>query len=93
MKLDLKKLKIGEQVIVDTKNDKIVYHQISDTVELFELFKKVRKKKRKTQEDIAKYSNLSRLAVIEFEKGKSDIRLSTLLKILKSCDLTLQIKE
>ncbi len=93
MKLDLKKLKLGDQLLFETKKEKDVRHQIVETRDLIELVKKLRKKKRKTQEEIAKYSNLSRLAVGEFENGKSDIRLSTLLKILKSCDLTLEIRE
>ncbi|HAZ14634.1 MAG: hypothetical protein A2X86_06100 [Bdellovibrionales bacterium GWA2_49_15] len=93
MKLDLKKLKVGEQVVVEGNKEKIAHHQIEDSAELVELFKKLRKKKKKTQEEIARYSNLSRIAVTEFENGKSDIRLSTLLKILKSCNLGLEIRE
>ena len=55
--------------------------------------KKYRKEKKITQEDLAKYSNVSRIAISEFENGKTDIRLSTLLKILKVCSLSLKIKE
>ncbi|MGL1892886.1 MAG: helix-turn-helix transcriptional regulator [Spirochaetaceae bacterium] len=46
-----------------------------------------------SQQDLAKYSNVSRIAISEFENGKTDIRISTLLKILKVCSLSLEIKE
>lgn len=94
MKLDLKKLKLDGQADSEQTTKKAsVEHEISKPQQLVQLFKKVRQEKKKTQEEIAVFADISRLAVNEFEKDKSDIRLSTLLKILKSCDLEMVIRE
>ena len=93
LKLDLKKLKIGEAQTIQVKKDEVLRHSIESADQLVALLKKLRKKKGKTQEDIARYANLSRLAVGEFENAKTDIKLSTLFKMLKACGLGLEIRE
>lgn len=94
MKLDLKKLKVGEgvSVLVKDKTDRRSY-SIEGEEALRELLKKYRKKNKVTQEEIAIFSNLSRLAVNEFESGKTDIRLSTFFKLLKAYGFELELKE
>lgn len=97
MKLDLKKLKVGESISPAEKEkkgsgEKKVYPIASEEA-LRELLKKYRKKNKVTQEEIAIFSNLSRLAVNEFESGKTDIRLSTFFKMLKAYGLELELKE
>lgn len=93
MKLDLKKLKVGESVSVSVKNKKDRRsYSIEGEEALRELLKKYRKKNKVTQEEIAIFSNLSRLAVNEFESGKTDIRLSTFFKLLKAYGFELELK-
>jgi DNA-binding XRE family transcriptional regulator len=91
MKLDLKKLSVAKKTAMASNNDE--RHLVTSAKELAALVKKVRKKNKKTQEEVAQFSNLSRLAVGEFESGKSDIKLSSLLKLLKACGLELEIRE
>lgn len=90
MKLDLKKLKVGESISVPAKEKRA--YLIEGEEVLRELLKKYRKKNKITQEEIAIFSNLSRLAVNEFESGKTDIRLSTFFKLLKAYGLELELK-
>lgn len=62
-------------------------------IELARFVKSYRKKNKITQEELAKFSNVSRFAISEFESGKSDIKLSTLFKNLKACSLVIEVKE
>lgn len=90
MKLDLSKLSLKEKN-QGTQPEQTFKLQNED--ELRDVLKKIRKKKKVTQEEIAIFSNLSRLAVNEFETGKSDIHLSTFFKLLKAYGVTLELKE
>ena len=94
MKLDLKKLKIGENSLKSKKDEKArQFHSVEEEKGLRELLKKHRKKKKITQEEIATFSNLSRLAVNEFELGKTDVRLSTFFKLIKAYGFEMELKE
>ena len=93
MKLDLKKLKIGETATSRSDIKKGGHLQmIKSSEELAKFVRKERKRQKITQAQLAAFANLSRLAVIEFEKLKSDVQLSTLLKILSACNLDLEIR-
>lgn len=94
MKLDLKKIKVGKGTSVseENKRDRCTY-SIEGEEPLRELLKEYRKKNKITQEEIAIFSNLSRLAVNEFESGKTDIRLSTFFKLLKAYGFELELKQ
>lgn len=91
MKLNIKKIKTNSKV--NSKPTKREYINIENMKDLSSFVKSSRIKNRQTQDDVAKYSNVSRFAISEFESGKSDIKLSTLLKILKGCSLQLEVKE
>lgn len=94
MKLDLKKLKVGEKTPGEKDGaGRSLGHHIEKEETLRELLKAHRKKHKITQEEIATFSNLSRLAVNEFESGKTDIRLSTFFKLLKAYGFELELKE
>lgn len=93
MKLSLKELKIGESIVVKPDEKDSLISLIESNVEMAAFIKSARKKKKKTQDEIATFANISRLALNEFENDKSDIRLSTLLKILQACDLELVVRE
>lgn len=66
---------------------------ITTSTDLSEFVKSHRKKNSISQEELATFANISRLAVSEFETGKSDIKLSTLIKIINACSLELEIRE
>ncbi len=56
-------------------------------------FIKIRRKSLKiTQLDLAKYCDLSREGILKIESGKSDIQLSTLVKISKILGFKLKIE-
>ncbi|NUM87716.1 MAG: helix-turn-helix transcriptional regulator [Bdellovibrionales bacterium] len=54
--------------------------------------RKARKSQKITIEKLAQFADLSRYAVLKFENQKTDIKLSTLLKLLKLCNIELHIK-
>ena len=95
MKLDLKKIKLeGATTGSSVKNkSERPRHLIDGEENLRMLLKKYRKKNKMTQEEVATFSNLSRLAVNEFEAGKTDIRLSTFFKLLKAYGFEMELKE
>ncbi|MFM6928026.1 MAG: helix-turn-helix domain-containing protein [Bdellovibrio sp.] len=66
--------------------------KVETSEQLAELVRSTRKEQKITAEDLAKFGDLSRYAVLKFENQKSDIKLSTLLKLLKFCGLELHIK-
>ncbi len=68
------------------------YMQIMDAAQLAEQVRTVRKEQGITSEKLAQFADLSRYAVLNFENQKSDIKLSTLLKILKLCNIEIYIK-
>lgn len=91
MKLDLNQLSLKnyEDENLTERSEKKIF-SIED---LAGYIKEIRKKKNLSQTDLATYANVSRLAISELENGKSDIKLSTLLKILTACSLDMVVKE
>ena len=67
--------------------------EIIDAEQLGRIVRKYRKQKGITQQEVAVFADVSRLAVSEVETGKTDVRLSTLLKILRACSLSITIQE
>ena len=57
------------------------------------LVKQFRKRARLTQKELAKKAGISLPCLVSFELGKTDIRLGTLLKILKVFGLSLIIMD
>lgn len=68
------------------------YIRIDSAEQLADLVRNTRKEQKITAENLAKFGDLSRYAVLNFENQKSDIKLSTLLKLLSLCGLELHIK-
>lgn len=66
--------------------------RISSPAQLADLVRKARKERKITAEKLAQFADLSRYAVLNFENQKSDIKLSTLLKLLKLCNIELNIR-
>jgi|GEM_PF-1956337 transcriptional regulator with XRE-family HTH domain len=58
--------------------------------ELGPLLSKLAKKKRIKQTDLAKKSNISRISVNRFFRGKSEIRASDLVSVLKHLGIDLE---
>ena len=56
-------------------------------------FQTVRKQKGLTQTEVAKRSLLSQKVISEFENGKSNVTISTLLRILAALQLTIDLVE
>lgn len=55
--------------------------------------KKLRKKKKITQVELAEYAGLSRAGVVKVESGESDIKLSTLISIVNLLGIDLVLKK
>lgn len=68
------------------------YIKIESSKQLADIVHSARKEQKITADTLAKFGDLSRYAVLNFENQKSDIKLSTLLKLLKLCGLELHIK-
>lgn len=68
---------------------------IDDVKNIGELLKSYRKERKITQEELANFSGLSRVGIVKLENNESDIKLSTLIKIigLLGLDLVLKKKE
>lgn len=91
MKIDPKKTTVKQISKAEyKKKDSLI---IEDSFGIANFIKAYRKKNNISQDELAKYSNVSRLAINEFENGKSDIKFSTLLKVLKASSLLLEIRE
>ena len=91
MKIDPKKINIKHNYTTESKKKESLI--IEDSIDIAKFVKSFRKKNNISQDELAKYSNVSRLAINEFENGKSDIKFSTLLKVLKANSLLLEIRE
>lgn len=91
MKLDLKKMKIGQGVSASPASDDIF--TFNDPKEIGLYIKTWRKKQGLSQSDLAKYADVTRLTISRFEEGLTDIKLSTLLKIVRVCSLSISVKE
>lgn len=66
--------------------------EIQDPKKLGLLIKTRRKEMKITQEEVAKFCNLSHTGIGKIENGMSDVKLSTLLKLFKILGLKIQIK-
>lgn len=75
----------------DKKNNEFVL-KITSAEQLAKELRKARKSQKITIEKLAQFADLSRYAILNFENQKADIKLSTLLKLLKLCNIEFQIK-
>ena len=66
--------------------------RVSSSEQLAKELRKARKAQKITIEKLAQFADLSRYAILNFENQKSDIKLSTLLKLLKLCNIEIHIK-
>ncbi len=66
--------------------------KITSSKQLAEQLRKARKSQKTTIEKLARFADLSRYAILNFENQKTDIRLSTLLKLLKLCNIEIHIR-
>jgi DNA-binding XRE family transcriptional regulator len=89
MQLDLKKLKTKENQIPTPKESP--RQAVNDAAQLGVFIRRCRKASKTTQEEVATFANVSRLKIGEIENGKGDVKLSTLLTVLKACSLALEV--
>lgn len=66
--------------------------KITSAEQLAAELRKTRKEQKITIEKLAQFADLSRYAILNFENQKTDIKLSTLLKLLKLCNIELHIR-
>lgn len=76
----------------DPKNTADELIKITGSEQLADLLREARKSQKITGEKLAQYADLSRYAILKFENQKADIKLSTLLKLLKLANLEFYIK-
>jgi len=93
LKIDVSKLGLSEPSKLNSLSDAEGFSvTITDISQIGVSIKHFRKKNKINQQDVATFANVSRLKISELENGKFDIKLSTLLKILKVCNLRLEIR-
>lgn len=66
--------------------------KITSAEQLANELRKARKAQKITTEKLAQFADVSRYSILNFENQKTDIRFSTLLKLLKLCNIELHIK-
>ena len=66
---------------------------LSSSGEIGELLKRWRKEKKITQEELANFAGLSRVGIVKLEKNESDIKLSTLIKVVELLGFDLILKK
>lgn len=66
---------------------------LNDSKAIGDLLKRYRKEKKITQQELASFAGLSRVGVVKLEKNESDIKLSTLIKIVGLLGLDLVLKK
>lgn len=66
--------------------------KITSPEQLADELRKARKAQKITTEKLAQFADTSRFSILNFENHKRELRLSTLLKLLKLCNVELQIK-
>ena len=74
-------------------NDRDFETIIDDVKHIGELLKNLRKEREITQEELANFSGLSRVGIVKLENNESDIKLSTLIKIVGLLGLDLVVKK
>jgi len=69
--------------------------KLDDAQKIGKIVRQYRREKKVTQVELAGFSNLSRLGVVKLEKAQSDIKLSTLIKVvgLLGFDLVLRKRD
>ena len=67
--------------------------KLQDLAHIGPYLKKLRKKKKITQVELAEYAGLSRAGIVKVESGESDIKLSTLISIANLLGVDLVLKE
>jgi transcriptional regulator with XRE-family HTH domain len=75
-----------------SKKNSDEFLQMTDSEQLAKELRKARKAQKITIDKLAQFADLSRYAILNFENQKSDIKLSTLLKLLALCNIELHIK-
>lgn len=73
---------------IEAGGEKLTY----EAVNLPRIFREIRKAKGITIEKLAAFSDISRDAVIKFEKGKTDMRLSNFLRMAAMCNVKILIQ-
>lgn len=66
--------------------------RIRSVAEMAKQFRLARKENKITMVSLAKFAELSRVAISEFENSKRNIRLGNLMKLLELCGIELYIK-
>lgn len=64
---------------------------VVDSVQLGHLIKNRRQSMNITQQQVAKYCNLSHTGIGKIENGLTDVKLSTLIKLFKILGIKIQI--
>lgn len=77
---------------VKNKQSKEETLKITSADQLADELRKARKAQKITTEKLAQFADTSRYSILNFENHKRELRLSTLLKLLKLCNIELQIK-
>ena len=65
---------------------------VNEPKRLGEMIRKRRKEMKMTQQEVAKFCNLSHTGIGKIENGVSDVKFSTLIKLFKILGLKLQVK-
>jgi transcriptional regulator with XRE-family HTH domain len=65
---------------------------INDSKRLGQIIRARRKEMKITQQEVAKFCDLSHTGIGKIENGSSDVKLSTLIKLFKILGLKIQIK-
>jgi len=66
---------------------------LDDVKNIGELLKGYRKEKKITQEELANFAGLSRVGIVKLENNESDIKLSTLIKVVSLLGFDLVLKK
>lgn len=69
-------------------------HILKDRAVLSETLKELRKQQGVSQEELSQFAGISRQTLSEIERGKADMQISTLFKVLKllGCELVIETK-
>lgn len=78
-------------MLAEVQMDKLV-EVVSDPKRLGEIIRERRKEMKITQQEVAKFCNLSHTGIGKIENGTSDVKFSTLIKLFKILSLKIQVK-
>ncbi|MCK5884802.1 MAG: helix-turn-helix transcriptional regulator [Bacteriovoracaceae bacterium] len=66
---------------------------LDDVKNVGELLKGYRKERKITQEELANFAGLSRIGIVKLENNESDVKLSTLIKVVSLLGFDLVLKK